>query len=250
MAVGLAKPVCPVWGYTIMQRYTMAVAIVVVAILAPVVAWGQRGGIRPKSAASMDPADVTALVGQVVEFEPDASITVEVRNRDEITKRKFAIVKEKTAIELPPRMREIKIGQTLAVWADREDSKLAAKIGSPNAAAPATMRRPGNRAATPGTPPGRSGNSARVSPSTTSVPLNPAQRREPGMTPMEVAAAIDREIEARLTTEKLPASGASDDAEFIRRVYLDITGVIPPADRVAAFLGSRDANKRAALMNE
>src|SRR5215813_7935388 len=106
-----------------MKRYMIAVMIVAVAVLAPVSSWGQRGGARPNAPATTNPADVTAVVGQVTEYEPDKSLTLEVQNRDGITKRQFAIVKEKTAIELPSRMREIKVGQTLAVWADKEDLK-------------------------------------------------------------------------------------------------------------------------------
>src|SRR5262249_49918339 len=43
---------------------------------------------------------------------------------------------------------------------------------------------------------------------------------------------------------------ACDDAEFIRRVYLDITGVIPTADKVVAFLDSKDPDNRARLIDE
>src|SRR5262249_17308038 len=42
----------------------------------------------------------------------------------------------------------------------------------------------------------------------------------------------------------------ADDAEFLRRVYLDITGVIPPADKAAAFLDSKDPDKRAKLIDD
>jgi Protein of unknown function (DUF1549)/Protein of unknown function (DUF1553) len=61
---------------------------------------------------------------------------------------------------------------------------------------------------------------------------------------------IDREIRQRLDAEKATASPVCDDAEFIRRVSLDITGVIPPADRVVAFLDSADPAKRAKLIDE
>jgi hypothetical protein len=45
-------------------------------------------------------------------------------------------------------------------------------------------------------------------------------------------------------------SPVAGDAEFLRRVYLDITGVIPPADKVSAFLDSQDPNKRAQVIDE
>jgi hypothetical protein len=42
----------------------------------------------------------------------------------------------------------------------------------------------------------------------------------------------------------------ADDAEFLRRVYLDLAGHIPPADRVAAFLDNRESDKRARVIDE
>ena len=40
------------------------------------------------------------------------------------------------------------------------------------------------------------------------------------------------------------------DAEFLRRAYLDITGVIPTAEQAAAFLDDRSPDKRAKLIDE
>jgi Protein of unknown function (DUF1549)/Protein of unknown function (DUF1553) len=65
-----------------------------------------------------------------------------------------------------------------------------------------------------------------------------------------LSAAVDRAIDAKLKAEKVVASSRSDDAEFLRRVSLDITGVIPTADRAAAFLDSTDPDKRARLIDE
>jgi hypothetical protein len=64
-----------------------------------------------------------------------------------------------------------------------------------------------------------------------------------------IAALIDREINRRLEKDGVKASALSDDAEFIRRAYLDLIGVIPPAERVREFLASRDAEKRARLVD-
>jgi Protein of unknown function (DUF1553)/Protein of unknown function (DUF1549) len=61
---------------------------------------------------------------------------------------------------------------------------------------------------------------------------------------------VDSEITKRLIAEKIPASPRADDAEFIRRVYLDLTGVIPPAHKAAEFIDSKDADKRAKLVDE
>src|SRR5690349_19496925 len=61
---------------------------------------------------------------------------------------------------------------------------------------------------------------------------------------------IDQEINKRLQAEGIKPSPIADDAEFLRRVYLDITGVIPSADKAAAFLDSKEPNKRAKLIDE
>ncbi len=68
--------------------------------------------------------------------------------------------------------------------------------------------------------------------------------------PAALAQIIDQEISRRLKEEKVPTSGKTDDAEFFRRVYLDLVGVIPPAEKVKAFLQSADANKRARAVEE
>lgn len=71
--------------------------------------------------------------------------------------------------------------------------------------------------------------------------------------PMDVKAVakfIDVEINKKLASAKIEPSSRSSDAEFIRRVSLDIAGVIPTADRVAAFIDSTDADKRAKLVDE
>jgi hypothetical protein len=65
-----------------------------------------------------------------------------------------------------------------------------------------------------------------------------------------LAQWIDFEIQKKLDAEKVRASGPADDAEFLRRVYLDIIGVIPPADKAAAFLDSKEPDKRARLIDE
>lgn len=61
---------------------------------------------------------------------------------------------------------------------------------------------------------------------------------------------IDEAIDARLHAENVPPSPRSGDAEFVRRVYLDLTGHVPSAEKAAAFLDSREPNKRAALIDE
>jgi hypothetical protein len=66
----------------------------------------------------------------------------------------------------------------------------------------------------------------------------------------ELAAAIDKEIDADLAKAKVPASPPADDAEFLRRVTLDLTGTIPTYDRTIGFLMDSDPHKRAKLIDE
>ena len=61
---------------------------------------------------------------------------------------------------------------------------------------------------------------------------------------------IDQAIDARLHAENVAPSPRCDDAEFVRRVYLDLTGHIPSAEKASAFLDSRQPNKRAKLIDE
>lgn len=71
-----------------------------------------------------------------------------------------------------------------------------------------------------------------------------------GLSAPDLAKQIDQQVQAKLNAEKLPASPLCDDAEFIRRASLDLTGVIPPAEKVAEFLDSKDPDKRAKLIDD
>lgn len=57
---------------------------------------------------------------------------------------------------------------------------------------------------------------------------------------------IDRAIEAGRDGRIAPAA---DDGEFLRRVSLDLTGMIPTADEAKAFLEDSNPNKREALID-
>jgi hypothetical protein len=65
-----------------------------------------------------------------------------------------------------------------------------------------------------------------------------------------VVQRIDQEIQKKLDEAKLKPSPRTDDAEFLRRVYLDITGKIPSAEKAAAFLDSREPTKRTLLIDD
>jgi len=73
---------------------------------------------------------------------------------------------------------------------------------------------------------------------------------KPKLDAVALAKLIDREIQQRLGAEKVRAAPLADDAEFLRRVYLDIAGAIPPYEKTVAFLDSTEPDKRAKLVDE
>ena len=68
--------------------------------------------------------------------------------------------------------------------------------------------------------------------------------------PIALAAVIDRAIDQELMASKARSAPQADDAEFCRRAYLDITGVIPTGEQTAAFLDSKEPHKRRKLIDE
>lgn len=66
----------------------------------------------------------------------------------------------------------------------------------------------------------------------------------------ELAGLIDGHIESRLKSEGLePAEGAGD-AEFLRRVYLDLHGVVPTREQAGRFLADSRPDRRVRLVDE
>jgi len=64
-----------------------------------------------------------------------------------------------------------------------------------------------------------------------------------------VAAAIDRQIAARWTEENVSPAPLADDAEFLRRTYLNIAGRIPSASEAEQFLDEPGTAKRRLLVD-
>lgn len=60
---------------------------------------------------------------------------------------------------------------------------------------------------------------------------------------------IDEHIFSKIERDRIPTADISTDGEFIRRVYVDLTGRIPTASAVRAFLTDRDPNKRDRLVD-
>jgi hypothetical protein len=55
---------------------------------------------------------------------------------------------------------------------------------------------------------------------------------------------IDDYILGRIERDRIPHAGLSTDEEFLRRVYLDATGMLPAAEEVRKFTADKDPQKR------
>src|SRR5262249_7274087 len=80
-----------------------------------------------------------------------------------------------------------------------------------------------------------------------------ALRAQSEKSPLPRAAAsvnfIDDFIFGKMAADGVGAAPVSTDAEFLRRVMLDITGRIPKPDQVEAFLNDSNPGKRSALID-
>ena len=65
-----------------------------------------------------------------------------------------------------------------------------------------------------------------------------------------VVAAINVEIRKSWEDAEVSPSPIAGDSEWLRRVYLDLIGQIPPADVAEAFLKDRGSDKRVRVVNE
>jgi hypothetical protein len=70
------------------------------------------------------------------------------------------------------------------------------------------------------------------------------------VSPAALAQKIDAMVLAKISAEGLTPSPRSSDAEFLRRVSLDLAGVIPTAAEARAFLDDSDPAKREMLVDK
>ena len=62
--------------------------------------------------------------------------------------------------------------------------------------------------------------------------------------------SIDSRIRAAWEREKITAAKPASDAEFLRRIYLDLVGEVPTYEETIAFLDDKDAVKRDKLIDK
>jgi len=61
---------------------------------------------------------------------------------------------------------------------------------------------------------------------------------------------VDTAVNSKLKKLRIEPSGVCDDATFLRRVYLDVTGLLPTQDEYSRFMVSSLTNKRELLVDE
>src|SRR5207253_1037852 len=68
-------------------------------------------------------------------------------------------------------------------------------------------------------------------------------------TPQQLAKRIDQQLAAKWAADQILPAPAASDAEFVRRVYLDLIGRIPRVSETRAFLRDAAPDKRAKLID-
>ena len=65
-----------------------------------------------------------------------------------------------------------------------------------------------------------------------------------------MAGRLDAALQAAQKQADVQPASPADDAEFLRRAYLDLTGKIPAANEVRTFLADESTDKREALIEQ
>ena len=79
-----------------------------------------------------------------------------------------------------------------------------------------------------------------------SKPVDPAKKSDV----IRSAAEVDRLVTANYAKYSVSANPKSSDEQFVRRIYLDVTGTIPTLAQTRKFLATSDPEKRSALIDE
>jgi hypothetical protein len=68
------------------------------------------------------------------------------------------------------------------------------------------------------------------------IPVTASTPAVPGNSPLQAASQIDAFVQARLASQQLQPSPVADRSTLIRRVYLDLLGILPTRSEVEHFL--------------
>ena len=141
---------------------------------------------------------------------------------------------ERTRIATGKEPAKLAVGQNVTVWLEEGAADVAAtvQVGAP--AQPEKVKK-------------LAPEDNEKKPEGSKKPREPAK---PPRDPAPTAAVIDAEIERRLALDRIPASPRADDAEFLRRITLDLSGRIPSLRETTAFLDSTDPAKRRKLIDD
>ena len=82
--------------------------------------------------------------------------------------------------------------------------------------------------------------------SVTSVKVSPHKQQDA----LQAASRIDQLVEANYRRHGISPNSKTTDAQFVRRIYLDITGTIPTYQQTQRFLQSKDDSKRIQLIDD
>jgi hypothetical protein len=89
-------------------------------------------------------------------------------------------------------------------------------------------------------------NAELLSPSATAV--SSARRRS--VVPPAAGSVLDADIFGKMSQDGIVPAGKSSDAEFLRRVTLDLTGQIPTASAVQSFVADPSTTKRTKMIDQ
>src|SRR5262249_44956833 len=81
------------------------------------------------------------------------------------------------------------------------------------------------------------------------VKLNGVAKRSAVADTIPQRNSIDQEIFGKLTKLGVPSAPLASDEEFLRRIYLDLTGRLPDSEAVRAFLADSSGGKRDAAID-
>lgn len=73
---------------------------------------------------------------------------------------------------------------------------------------------------------------------------------KPGIRPVPIRNFIDEHIFRKIKKDGIPHAGLSTDEEFLRRVYLDLTGRLPEVEDIQKFLSDNGPAKREKWVDE